>query len=221
MKLVYKDIDHVFHLSEGYVNELVIENKKMFFEIVNSLSLQSEGAEGDFVLSINDKPVEFSRYADVTVQFAPFQLNRKSLLTKLNGYLEKRALLPENYPETMKLLTEMEAFVHALAEELPFEITCQKVTIAPLLKAMSPEIDAIGKSPLEQIFAYMETVREFDKDRLFVFVNMRAYFSDEEMNYFTESVVLHDFKVLLLESTSRYRLPNTERSTIDEDLCEF
>ena len=67
----------------------------------------------------------------------------------------------------------------------------------------------------------MELVRELDKDRLFIMINMRTYFSDEEMNIFIESACLHDFKILLLESTSFARLKNIQRFTVDEDLCEF
>ena len=67
----------------------------------------------------------------------------------------------------------------------------------------------------------MELDRELDRDRLIIMINMRTYFSDEEMNTFIESACLHDFKVLLLESSSFARLKNAKRFTVDEDLCEF
>ena len=58
-------------------------------------------------------------------------------------------------------------------------------------------------------------------DKLFIMVNMRSYFSDEEMELFAESACLHDFKVLLLESVAASRLKHTKRFVIDADLCEF
>ena len=67
----------------------------------------------------------------------------------------------------------------------------------------------------------MELVRDLDRDSLFVMINMRSYFTNEEMERFVESVCLHDFKLLLIESTSRSILKNTKRYTVDEDLCEF
>ena len=97
-------------------------------------------------------PLFCALYADLTVQFTPFELNRKSLLTKLYSLLEHKA---------------------------------------------------------------------FDRDRLFIMVNMRSYFDHSEMEAFTESANLHGFRVLLLESTSQSQLKNTQRYTIDEDLCEF
>lgn len=221
MKLVYRNMEHILRFNEGYVNELVIENKKMFFEMVNSMAMQAEGLQGDCVLSVRDNPVEFSKYADLSVQFAPFRLNRKNLLTKLYSALEKKALEPENYVKTGELLGELEKYVFKLSEELPFEINCQKLAIGPIIRTLSPEIEEEDKSPLEKIFSYMELVRELDRDKLFIMVNMRSYFSDEEMEKFTESACLHDFKVLLLENYVSPKLNCTRRFVIDSDLCEF
>lgn len=221
MKLAYRDMERVLRFDEGYANELVVENKNLFFEMVSSMAMQIDGLHGDFVLSIANRPVEFSKYADLTVQFAPFQVNRKSLLTKLYATLEKKALIPENHMETGELLRALEAYVFQLSEDLPFEINCQKLAIGSIIRALSPEIEEHDKSPLEKIFAYMELVRELDRDKLFVMVNMRSYFSDEEMEYFTESVCLHDFKVLLLENYASSPLNHTRRFVIDADLCEF
>ena len=214
-------MEHVLCFNGGYVNELLIENRKLFFDMVNNLLLQADGTHGDWILSIAEKPVEFSRYADVTMQFAPFQMNRKSLLTKLCSALEQKALLAENYQRTGELLGDIECYLLDLAEDLPLEIDCPRLAIGSLIKAASPEIDERDKDPLERIFAYMELVRELDRDRLFVMIHMRAYFSDEEMERFVESACLHDFKVLLLESSAFPLLKNTKRHTVDADLCEF
>lgn len=221
MKLAYKNIGHLIRFGEGYVNELIIENKKLFFDMVNNATVQADGLHGEWVLSISDTPVEFSRYADITTQFAPFQLNRKSLITKLCASLERNAMQPESYVKTNELLCKLEEYVHTLAEDLPFDIDCKKLAVGQIIRALSPEIDENSKSPLEQIFSYMEAVRELDRDKLFIMVNMRTYFTDPEMEFFAQSACLHDFKVLLLESTSFSRLNNCKRFTVDEDLCEF
>ncbi len=221
MKLVHSQMGHILTFNNGCVNELIIENKKMFLKLVNDINIQSEGLKGDFILSIKDKPVEFSKYTDVTMQFAPFHINRKTLLTKLCSALEQKALLAENYVKTGEILSELEAYIIHLAEDFSFEIDCQRIAIGPILRAVSPEIEENNKSTLEKVFEYMEMVRELDKERLFIMINMRTYFTDNEMKLFIESVCLHDFKLLLVESTAFNILPNTKRYVIDEDLCEF
>lgn len=221
MKLVYSNMGHILRFGEGYVNELIIENKKLFFAIIESMNRQAEGLHGDCVLSVSDRPVEFSKYADLTVQFAPFQVNRKSLLTKLYAVLEKSAQSSESHSKTRSLLGELERYITGLADELPFEINCQKLAIGPLIRALAPEVEENDKSPIEKVFAYIELIRELDRDKLFIMVNMRSYFSDEEMENFTECVCLHDFKILLLESYEAPKLRHTKRFVIDADLCEF
>ena len=141
--------------------------------------------------------------------------------TKLHSALEHKALLAENYTQTGNLLVEIERYVLYLSEELPFDVNCQRLAIGSIIKAVSPEIDDTDKSVLEKIFAYMELVRELDRDRLFIMVNMRSYFTDEDMQTFAESVNLHGFRVLLLESSAQSQLKNTKRYIVDEDLCEI
>lgn len=221
MKLIYGDVGHIFCFRGGYVNELVVENRGLFLKMVNDLSMQADGARGGFLLSLSDKPVEFSKYADVTVQLAPFQVNRKGLLTKLYATLEQKALQAEHYLKTRELLGEIERFLLSLSEDLPFGISSQKLSVGAILKAIAPEIEVGEQSALERIFTYMGLVRELDRDRLFVMVNMRTYFSDDDMACFVESACLHDFKVLLLESVAFPKLKNTQRYTVDADLCEF
>lgn len=221
MKFVYNDIEHIIAFSQSPVSELVIENRKLFSDVVFNVISQSNGASGKCVLSISDSPVEFSRYADVTLQFTPFEVNRKPLLTKLCAALEQNAVSPENYSDTCKLLSELEAFIQRLAYSLALDIDCKKIAIGPVLRAVSPEITDTDMSTLEKIFSYMELIRELDRDRLFIMINMRTYFSDADMELFAESACLHGFNVLLLESTAYPALKSVKRYTVDEDLCEF
>lgn len=221
MKLVYSDMEHILHFENGSVNELVIENKKMFFDMVDSIMTQTDGGRGSFVLSVADRPVEFCRYTDVTIQFAPFQVNRKTLLSRLYATLEKNSQSADNYLMTGELLGEIERYIIHLAEDLPIEINCQKLAIGAVIKGISPEIEVENKDTLEKILDYMEIVRELDHERLFIMINMRTYFSDDDMERFAYSACLHDFKVLLLESNALPLLKDVKRYIIDADLCEF
>lgn len=221
MKLVYSGMSHVLSFDGSCVSELIVENKKLFFEMVNSMVAQSNGMSGGCILSVADKPVDFSKYVDLTIQFAPFQVNRKPLLTKLYSAIEQKALLAENYMQTVELLSKIEKYIFYLTEDFPFEIGCQKLAMGSIIRALAPEIEESNKSVLEKIFSYMELVRELGRDRLFIMINMRSYFTDTDMEEFIKSVCLHNFKMLLLSNVSEAKLKNTKRYIIDSDLCEF
>lgn len=221
MKLVHKNMEHVLDFAPGCGVELVVENRPLFRRMTYDLAEQSDGGKGDWLLSEGEKPVEFSRYVDLTLQLSPFSLNRKSLLTKLCATLEQRALSPAFYMKTVDLLAAWERLVQELAGELPMAIDCTKAAVGSLLRASGLEVLEGEDSPVDNIFSYMELVRELDRERLFIFVNMRSYFSDQEVSCLLESACLHDFKVMLLESVARAPLPQLVRYTVDEDLCEF
>ena len=59
MRLVYDNVGHTLCFGKGYVNELVVEHRRLFFDMVNHAILQADGGRGSFVLSIANKPVEF------------------------------------------------------------------------------------------------------------------------------------------------------------------
>ena len=127
MKLAYQEIELLLPFSKGSANELVIENKPLFFRLVSDLTAQGEGQSGVAVLSVNNEPVEFHKYADITTSFTPFPLNRKSLITKLLGTMEKRAFHEDHLLETNKLLSNLEAYADRLADDLPLTLHYNKL----------------------------------------------------------------------------------------------
>ena len=68
---------------------------------------------------------------------------------------------------------------------------------------------------------YMELVREFDHDKLFITVNLRSYYNDETILKFMETVLAHDYKVFMIENKDYPVLAKEKRRIVDEDLCEF
>lgn len=75
--------------------------------------------------------------------------------------------------------------------------------------------------PLERLIDYMELVREFERDKLFVYVNLRSFFSHEEIERFLRTALDHGYRILLIDAQSHEKLQLENRVTVDNDLCEF
>ncbi len=221
MKLTFRELELQLTWSEGTAAELVIENKSVFYGIVQDLSHQTEGLGGRSVLSIQNKPVEIGKYAELITQFIPFSLNRKTLLTKIQGRIEKTSLREDYFMEVNGLLSSMESLVDRLAQELPVELQYSKLSFPAVLRSMGLEIMEEDTCPIEKLYDYMDLVRELDRDRLFIFVNLRSYFSDREVEQFLRTAYVYGFRLLLLESMAHPPLPSLKRYLVDEDLCEI
>ena len=73
----------------------------------------------------------------------------------------------------------------------------------------------------EKLLDYMELVTEYECKKLFITYNLRSIVSDNETNLFLDSVLQHEYNVLMIESSEHSRLANEQRYIVDADLCEI
>ena len=163
----------------------------------------------------------FTDECEALQTFIPITFNQRKLIGKIEAAMEERALDEAHYGKTAALLSRIEQYFDDLALDFPCELAYTKCTIASLLHAAGIEVPDDSVSLAERFLHYMELVREFDRDKLFITVNMRAYVEDAQMQLFLQTVRSHGFHLLMIESFSYPLLPEENRRTVDEDLCEF
>ncbi len=221
MKLKLPGINQVFEEDSRYVNEIIIENPNLFSSILRDLYNQSQGDDGEAVLSENDKPLSIAKSMEVLDRFIPFELSKKNLITKLISELDKKAQEPDNYQTTMEILSGVEKYLTDLSFELNCDILFNSINTASLIKSAGvsfyEDYDSLG----EKIIDYFELVREFDKRKLFILVNIRSYMDDLEFEKFIETVINHEYSVILLETKESMAIKGIKRYIIDKDLCEI
>lgn len=221
MKFVHPQIETVFSVDNGYVNELVIENRRLFRTVIEDISLQISGFSGQSVLSADNIPIEISKNAEIITQFVPFELNSKSLVSKIVQALEKKSVDADFFTATAEILQRTETYLDSLTQDFSCDLVYGKLNMNSILKSVGISVDDSTKSNLEKLFDYTELVREFDADKLFFLVNMRTFYSDNDMNEFIKTALGHSSRVFLLESRPYSLLDNVKRVTIDDELCEF
>ena len=224
MRFVFPEINNVFEFEIGFVNTIVIENRTLFSKILRDISTSIEGNEGLSVLSENYVPIPIQKNVELLHDFLNFNINSKPLITKIISALEKVSLDEEHYLETQKLMADIENRISNWAFGFPCDIVASKANPASILKGVGIEIrdsyeGTAGEA--EKIIDYMELVREFDREKLFITVSMRSFFEDDVIKKFMQTVVSHDFKVLMIENKAYSLLDEEKRLTVDEDLCEF
>ena len=151
--------------------------------------------------------------------YIPFDLNEKRLITKIQGLLEKEALNADNFQKTMTILADIERYVYGLSELFPYELDFKGISAAALIKMCGLVIVDDSISAIERIYNYMTIVRELLGEKLFIFSNMRSYFSDDDIQEFIDTIIDHKFNVLMIENSDRKRVNKTRKMIIDNDLC--
>ena len=221
MKFTHPQIDRIFDTGCGKINTLVVENQRFFSELLRDVTSQLQGFDGQWIVSEDEKILPFNHSVELLDVFVPFELNRKPLITKLCSALERYAVMPEMYEMTGEILTSVSEYLDTLAFEFPNDIVFPKVNIGSVIKGASPEFRDDYDSLGEKVIDYFELVRQLDKDKLFVTLNLRSYIDDDETERFMETVLSHGYHVIMLESSDRKRLSSECRLVIDGDLCEI
>ncbi len=211
--------DSEISTCEGKVNTVVIEKPDAFYEILRDIASSIEGNTESSVLFQNDKLLSFSSAAELISDFFQFDLNRKTLLSKIVGALEKEALLPENYQETMKLMSVIEKYLSELSLSFDCNLAFGKISPASVIKASGPEIVNDHTSLPEMLLDYFELVREFEREKVFFTVNLRSFLSEKEAEEFFRSIVLHGYSVIMFENREYPKNNWEKRLILDEDMC--
>lgn len=221
MKLVSPLFNSIIDISDGAVASLVIENQDLFRALLTDIAFQIGGADGQAVLSRDNKPIALSKNAELLREFAPFEINSKTIQTRIVSELEALSSNETNWLRTSELIGQFERFTTDLSLDLPCDVECTKLTFGSMLKSAGVSAVCRSDEPIGAVLEYMELIRALCGRRLFIAVNMRSFFSDQKMELFAKDVAAKKLDLLLLEGCDRPRLENERRWTIDRDLCEF
>lgn len=221
MKFVCGFFDDVIEFEENKVHSLVIENQSVMRELIRDIKTQMLGFDGSAVLSVDNKPCDMKTHCEVLSSFVDFDINKKSLLNKIIGSFEKTALGAEHYYQSQQLLSSIENYIEDISFGFDCELDCTKLSVSNLLKSIGIEIKNEYESDLERMIDYFLLVREFETDKLFILLNMRAFFDDYETELFVKTVKDHKINVLLIDNMEYGLLPEEKRIVIDKDICVF
>lgn len=220
------NLDWSFQLEffGGTIIDLYIENKKYFRSILYELYSQIDGFEGKFILSKDNKEIQINKNIDLIMDFFTINPNSKKLNSKLIAYLCE--IVKEDYEKKEKIIRDLNIFFDDLLYEGEFDLNRdENIKLEDLLKLGNFYFDYQEKDSLDKLISYIGVVRKYLRINLFILINARKYFLEEELNNFIEICKLKDFNILFIESVredfEKFDLDSEKSYIIDKDLCEL
>lgn len=222
MILKYKDWSFSIHLKG--VNTLIIENPKLFREMLTDINNQYAGMEGGFYLYDDFK--EYSVNKELELINSPLlqSVNDKKIISKLYEEL-KREIVESEYERFKEIENNIIGFLKELIFNSNVELDINKsIEISDVLKISGIKIQ-------DQFFDFNLTGKLlqglivldiFIHPKAIVCINIRDLFSKEEWEEFVKEVILRDINLIIIESHHNGVVISDEKIyTIDEDLCEI
>ena len=219
MRLSYFSYGIDILIEENIVNVLVVENQQVYVELINAMIVQSAGNEGNWQLSDDNKDLAIGK--SISLVHTPFmlELNSKKNLNYL--YKELQNISEECAYEDINVInSDIITYLDKISQKLPYQIN-YNLELEPthLFKQYEVHLDVDGTTLLEKVLNYIQLEKILCNTKLLVFVNLRAFFSDEQMVEIYKTANYNKIPIFLVETQKRGNINGEKYCIIDNDWC--
>jgi CRISPR-associated protein Csn2 len=184
------------------------------------LIAQCNNLDGEFTLWGQDGIMPLNKTADVIMDPFSADINRRETLTQLYSRMKRDALGEDLYMHTNELLSNIETGFRKIIDSQNLNIVSDDPDITGLLRLMNVRFEVPG-SLLEKICDYLDVCHEYLGIKLFIFINIKSFLSECEIEQLYSHSGYHKHILLLIENKQSKTLNAENVRIIDEDLCEF
>ena len=219
MRLVYAPYGIELNLVENQVCTLVVEHPRVLCEILQNLIGQINGEPGELILSETDTILPFAKSCTLIDNPLVVHCNEKKILTKLYKELTENAnsMMYEAYS---RINSDMVCFLEELLHTVPYHLDMElELDPATILKAYDVKIVENREEPLEMLIDYLRAVSTICGTRVVWLLNLKQFFSKEQMQQLYEFCFYEKIYVINLEGQKNYLLEHEAGVIVDTDLC--
>ncbi len=193
----------------------------MFRKTIMDVYNQIMGNPGNLVLSENNQEIKFSKHVELINDYINIDLNDKKILVKLYTLLKDKSL--EDYDSYCRISESITDYVQELLFDEEFDlIQIDNIDPIDIFKGVSVKIDDSSMSISEKLLEYISISEKFMDIKLFLFVNLKEFFTDGEIIQIYNKLLLNKTKFLIMQSKITESIDCRETVyIIDEDLCEI
>ena len=222
MRLIHFELSGEILSDKVGFTEWIIESPDIFSEYVLELSDQIAGSEGRFVLSEKDKELDLAKKADVIFNPLTVDVNSRKILSKLYLELSNLSNGEQMYIKTVELLRHLQEYMLDLEQCTEYILEFdQEIDISALLKAVNIRYETKDMDFQERLIQYMKILAAMAGIKVFIFVNLRSYLTDHQMQEVIKEMKYQDVKGLFIESQQKDCIEGVNQYIIDIDRCEI
>lgn len=222
MKLVCPDLERQIILDSRRITEWIIESPSLFSQILQELYQQINGKSGSFVLSDSEKELDIFKCAEIIVNPFAIDFNDRKIQKKLYAELFEISKGEELYLVTQEFLKDVKNYFLQLESVSGYELELDmEMDMLALFKAMGIQMQCYADDFFEKLVQYIKIMAELLHKKLIVFINIRSYLNDMQVEQMSEIAVYNEVALLFLENVQRDFSEQRKYYIIDKDGCEI
>lgn len=219
MRLSCFDYDVDFVFEENQVQVLVVENQQVYSKLIGTIVQQISGEESIWQFSDGDKELQMSK--SVSLVHSPFLLefNSKKSLNYL--YKEMQTVANDFCSDSAgEINSSIVDYLDVITQKLPYPVEFNlDLNVIDIFKLYDVHFDFQNSSLIEKVLNYIQMEKVLFDTKLIIFINMKDYFDNNEMQEIYKTAFYYKTPILLIESSQRNCLEEEKYCIIDKEKC--
>lgn len=218
MKMILNSYENDIIFENTCVNTIEIINKKAFYNFLLDINNLTE--QDNIIFYENDKIKELSDKIHILSDYINIDFSNKKIMNNLLNYINNsidskmKDNINEAYQKIYKLYSKILANID-IRTEMQEEFSLQDIT-----KLMKIQISN-QRALLENLLLLIDIESELKIDELLVFVNLKQYLNNKELEELYKYSLYKEVKILLIDNTKNISNKYEKKLFIDDDLVEF
>lgn len=173
------------------------------------------------MLSENEEILSIAKYGLYISDYFNLDLSDRKYISKLYSMISEDSDSKFSI-ETADAISRFCALIDMFNSECEIPLSYDEATpLSSLLKAFNVKPQSEYSSYLEKFVSYIDAIGKLSSTKLFCFVNLKANFSDEEIEHLYQYFLSSEMFVFSIESSLRNKRIEEFNALIDNDLCEI
>lgn len=207
-------------LTENKTTVFVVENPKMWRKIQKSFMRQVLGEEQSWILSHEETEIAWNKYVELILNPLLADENNKRIVNKFLQSVQNVSVNEKRWMQYQELNQVIQNFFYDVEMEFDFEYQIdESVDISKLAKAIGIHIVQEYDNDLERLVKYCILVRDLLKIQVFIFFDLKRYFSEKEILDFYAEAMSRKWNIILFESSQFSILEEEKYYILDRDCC--
>lgn len=221
--MVYEAFEYPIEFEENKVNVICIEKPECFREFIEDLQEQIEDEEGKFVLSEDGEELSFKKSVYLVTDLFNLEFNERKVLNQIYERLDEYAGSEEMYLQTCEMQSHLYEYLEKLMGAVDYPLAySQQVDLTDLYKAVELKVQTEYENLLEKLIDYMEMLVQIFNLRCMVFVHLKSFLEESELEELYKAASYKKVNLLLLENRDYEQKNEREKMFLwDKDLCEI
>lgn len=206
-------------MEENTVSVFVVEDPRIFSDVIQELLIGYEGEESAFILSDNHEILKMSKEMEIVTDPFSIDFNNRKIQQRLYG--EWTDLARDCDVDKAEINRRMIALLERIETRSSYGNIRYQLDFewADLFKMYQVGFDAEFSDLEEKISEYIKVVSGLMRIKLVCFVNLKSFLSAEQLERVCQVAFYNKLGIILLENTDRNPLKTEKTYIIDKDMC--